>query len=445
MNKKLHHFFTIYIEICVAAVVFLLCATSVFSLEITEINYDLEGSDSVLPSEWIEIYNDSISEIEIEKVKFLESGSYHNINEYGSSGIVIPVGAYVIVAHRADLFFDFYPTFSGLVFDSSFSLLNTGETLKLTDDNQVELDSFTYSSADGAAGDGNTLHKNGTVIVSGIPTPGETYQQSQIQESAPETDTSTSSSTTQSLKTTYEIVVEGNLFTGVVNNFFVRAKKGTQTMIPSVHWNFGDTNTTEGSEVFYFYEKPGTYHITASDKKTEDVITTLVVVITEPTIKIEKNGKEHKLTNMSNSSINVSKWSVADRNTTLFVFPKHSILLRNQSITLPIKTDSLYLSIKNQFNKKIIEKDFSVIQNTIKEPKKIIKTEKKIVNPKENTQKNKREDKKITEEKEVPFKDKKINLTLTKENFWIWILVVFLLSILIISPLLFETYKKNKK
>ena len=121
MNKKIYYFFTIYI-ILSAVIFFLFCVTSIFSLQITEINYDLEGSDSVSPGEWIEIYNDSTSEIEIGNIKFFESGAYHNINEYGSSGIVIPTGAYAIVAHRADLFFDFYPTFTGLVFDSSFSL-----------------------------------------------------------------------------------------------------------------------------------------------------------------------------------------------------------------------------------------------------------------------------------------------------------------------------------
>ncbi len=447
MNKKIYYFFTIYI-IFSAVIFFLFCVTSIFSLQITEINYDLEGSDSVSPGEWIEIYNDSTSEIEIGNIKFFESGAYHNINEYGSSGIVIPTGAYAIVAHRADLFFDFYPTFTGLVFDSSFSLLNTGEVLTLTDENQLELDSFTYTQEDGAAGDGNTLHKDGASIVAGLPTPGEIYQQSQIQDNEPEEETTiSSSSTTQDLKTSYEIIVEGNLFAGVVNNFFVRAKKGSQTIIPSVHWNFGDTNTAEGNKVFYFYEDPGTYHITASNKKTGDVITTLVVVITEPTIRIERNGKEYKLLNLSNSSINVSKWSVTDKEKTLFVFPKHSILLRNQSIKLPFTTDSLYISIKNQFNKKIIEKDFTVKKPIIKETK-IEKPKidiKNIINEEKNSLKNKIGDIKITEEKEVSFKDKKINLTLTKENFWIWILVLFLLSILIIAPLLFETYKKNKK
>ena len=44
-------------------------------------------------------------------------------------------------------------------------------------------------------------------------------------------------------------------------------------------------------------------------------------------------------------------------------------------------------------------------------------------------------------------KDKRINLTVTKENFWIWVSGLILVSFLIISPLLFEVYrsKKNKK
>ena len=68
---------------------FLLCVCYVSAIEITEVSYDLEGSDSLAPGEWIEIYNDTASNIEISKIKFLEGGSYFNINEYGSSGIVV--------------------------------------------------------------------------------------------------------------------------------------------------------------------------------------------------------------------------------------------------------------------------------------------------------------------------------------------------------------------
>ena len=99
MNKKIYYFFTIYI-IFSAVIFFLFCVTSIFSLQITEINYDLEGSDSVSPGEWIEIYNDSTSEIEIGNIKFFESGAYHNIFNEKNYGFSVHLFHRIIVIQR---------------------------------------------------------------------------------------------------------------------------------------------------------------------------------------------------------------------------------------------------------------------------------------------------------------------------------------------------------
>ena len=345
---------------------FLLCVCYVSAIEITEVSYDLEGSDSLAPGEWIEIYNDTASNIEISKIKFLEGGSYHNINEYGSSGIVVPPLSYAILAHRADLFRDFFTSFSGIVFDSSFSLSNTGETLKITDDNQVELDSFTYTSSDGAFGDGNTLQKNESLIVSSQPTPGSAYSQTQTQQNNTQESSSNTVGQSQKVTRTYDIVIEGNFFSGVRNKFFVKEKIGDRANIPTAFWNFGDTSVLKGREVYHSYDTEGTYHITASEPKTEEVFATLVVVITKPNIKIKKEGESYKITNLSDSSINISKWSISDQTKELFSFPQHTILLRNQSITLPIQTNKSILYLQNEFGVTILENNLKTRQKSKK-------------------------------------------------------------------------------
>ena len=454
MNKTKHT--SRLLTIVTTFVAFLLCICYVFAIEITEVSYDLEGSDSLAPGEWIEIYNDTTSQVEISKIKFFEGGSYHNINEYGSSGIVIPPLSYAVIAHRADLFLDFFTSFSGIVFDSSFSLSNTGETLQITDDNQVELDSFTYTSSDGAFGDGNTLQKNEALIVSSQPTPGFAYTYIESQQDTTEESSTSTSGSSQKVTRTYDIVIEGDFFSGVRNKFFVKEKIGERTNIPTAFWNFGDTSVAKGREVYHAYSEEGTYHITASDIKTEEVFATLVVVITKPNIKITKEGEAYKLTNLSDSSINISKWSVRDQAKTLFSFPQHTILLRSQSITIPIDTDQLLLYLQNEFGVTVLENNLQIEEKKAQEtPKDVTKksTEpKEIKKTKQNTEniaekENFKKENNTTEKEKNNFfsiKDKQINLTVTKENFWMWVLGLILVSFLIISPLFFEIYRSNK-
>ena len=143
----------------------------------------------------------------------------------------------------------------------------------------------------------------------------------------------------------------------------------------------------------------------------------------------------------------------------MFSFPQHTILLRNQSITLPIQTNKSILYLQNEFGVTILENNLktetketkTITENTQTKTKKVEEV-KKIKQKTENIDKkeNIKKENKATEKDNNNFfsiKDKRINLTVTKENFWIWVSGLILVSFLIISPLLFEVYrsKKNKK
>ena len=138
------------------------------ALIINEIMYDLPGSDS--DREWIEIYNDG-SEINLTGWKFYESGTNHGLSLVNGS-FILSSGDYAIIIDDASAFFLDYPSFNGNVFDSSFSLSNSGEDLALKNSSLDIVVSLTYSSSSGASGNNYSLQWNGSSFCEGDPTPG---------------------------------------------------------------------------------------------------------------------------------------------------------------------------------------------------------------------------------------------------------------------------------
>lgn len=139
------------------------------SARITEVMYDVPGTDT--GREWIEIENTSTSSIDLGTWKLFEANTNHKISPVDLG--IVPVGAFAVIADVPDKFRADNPGYSGLLFDSTFSLGNDGETLIIRDENGVDVDSVAYVPAWGATGDGNSLQKSsaGTWIAS-IPTPG---------------------------------------------------------------------------------------------------------------------------------------------------------------------------------------------------------------------------------------------------------------------------------
>lgn len=137
------------------------------SLRFTEIMYDLPGSDS--GREWIEIQNNGLTPADIAAlIKLREGGTDHRL-ALAEGPALLAVGGYAIIADNPVKFFEDNPGFDGMVFDSSFSLSNTGETLALML-NDAKLDEVMYESGWGAAGDGNSLQRGSWYAAP--PTPG---------------------------------------------------------------------------------------------------------------------------------------------------------------------------------------------------------------------------------------------------------------------------------
>ncbi len=138
-------------------------------LIINEVMYDLEGSDE--GKEWVEIYNHGSASFDLSEYKFLEAGVNHKLVSVAGSA-KLEGSEYAVLVSNLDKFKKNYPNFSGNIFDSSFTLSNTGESIALTDKNLNVVDEVSYSSSMGGSANGRTLAKIGDAWMEGKPTLG---------------------------------------------------------------------------------------------------------------------------------------------------------------------------------------------------------------------------------------------------------------------------------
>lgn len=130
------------------------------SLVITEIMYNLEGADD--KREWIEIYNNGSEPIDLTDWRF-NDGSNHLLvltpEKGGQGSIIIQSNQYAVLAGDAVVFLNEHSGFSGTVIDTVMSLNNTFDTLKIIDNQGVEIDILIYESGWGANGNGMSLER----------------------------------------------------------------------------------------------------------------------------------------------------------------------------------------------------------------------------------------------------------------------------------------------
>lgn len=154
----------------------------VAQVTITEIMYDLsEGSDS--GREWIEVY--AIRSVDLGTFKLREHGSSHSIK--ATAWGALPVWTYAVIADNPEKFSVDHPSYTGILFDSAFSLNNNGEPLSIIDAAGNTIDSVSYTDASGN-GTGDSLQRNpgGNQFDAGIPTPGDGISSSGLVRSTPQ-------------------------------------------------------------------------------------------------------------------------------------------------------------------------------------------------------------------------------------------------------------------
>jgi len=310
---------------------------------ISEIMYDLEGSDG--GREWVEIHNNSAGEVDISGWAFFENDVHHKLTSV-MGDTTLSSGGYAVIADNAGAFLQDWPNFSGILFDSSFSLKNSGETIALRDSSKVEIDAVTYSPDWGAGGDGNSLQ-----LVSGsgnwgveIPTPnGENgtgggvivEQESENMTTSQESSGSISFPIEQQIAVRIKsdaVVTVGadSVFEGDAVGLLGEPLSDARFM-----WNFGNGETKEGRKVLHHYDYPGPYVVVlnvasggfaTSDRLTITALKSNIIISNVTTSFVE-------LENRGGRELDLSQWFIRS-GSGHFRIPNDTIILPHSTLIL---------------------------------------------------------------------------------------------------------------
>ncbi len=236
---------------------------------INEIMYDLDGSDS--GKEWIEVFNNNDTAVDLTNWKFFEAETNHKLTliQGGSS---IPAHGYAIIADNSGNFLTDNPGFSGILFDSTFSLSNTGESLALKDGDSNIIDELTYNSSWGANDDGNSLQRksatgnsnDSTNWGTGGPTPGALNNFSTDGGTSEESGTTPTPPLSGSANQP-PVAEAGNNIIAFIDDEITF--DGSKSRDPdgndlAYEWNLGEGGVKNDIIVKYKYSYPGTYLVT---------------------------------------------------------------------------------------------------------------------------------------------------------------------------------------
>ena len=298
----------------------------------SEIMYDPSGTDS--KREWVEVLNSGPA-VDIASFKLFEGGVNHGLSIHSGSP-VIPTGGYVIIADDAAVFLAEYPTFSGSVFDSAFSLSNTGETLVLRNGG-ADVATATYTSATGAQNDGMSLAFVGGAWVPRTPSPGAGPEAVVSEESAQsQGDGGAGGVAVQSL--VVRVSASPGSVVGAPSAYTAQAfgLKGEPLEGVRYVWNFGNGATREGQTVVFAYTLPGTFDasVDVSNAGLAGSARFTVVARVAEVVISRANASFIELDNRSPQEVDVSLWRLVAGDT-VFVLPPRTTVRARATLAFP--------------------------------------------------------------------------------------------------------------
>lgn len=348
------------------------------SLGLSEIMYDVEGTDT--GREWIEIYNAGETPIDLSTWKLFEAQVNHKIT--ATTDAYVPAQGYAIIADNVDKFKLDYPAYTGLMFDSVFSLSNEGETIVLRDDKGSDIDTISYNPSFGGVGDGSSIHKHNGTWVSGRATPGSLYdgplEASSLDNSTTSSEVQTdgktgqsddgsgdgkvsgviSSHASQSPVYTRSLIPEFQVsagrsrlgFVGVPISFKTRVTKAKNITSGSLvsTWSMGDGGLKNGTEVSHVYQFPGEYIVVLNTQWGEsDAVSKTRIKIIEPEVDMEHVSRSSiRILNKSTYELNLGGWRIESERSR-YVIPIDTIISANSSIQLSL--DSISIGYVGEF------------------------------------------------------------------------------------------------
>ncbi|MDP6659896.1 MAG: lamin tail domain-containing protein [Candidatus Pacebacteria bacterium] len=318
--------------------ILLLPGTAFSQVVIGEIMYDLEGSDT--DREWMEVFNESSSSVDLSGWRFFEGTSNHKLT-LKQGGATLESGEYAVIVDDDVTFLIDWPNYSGALFDSSFSLSNTGETLILRDSELSDIDSVTYSSEWGGKGDGNSLTRDDGGNFSGaLPTPGSGDLNSEegSSEESSESSSSGAISATTPLFTPEIFAYAGEdrtVTVGADTKFEGQSigLEGEPMTNARYLWNFGDGSIREGENVLHNFKYPGDYVVVLNVSSGQYSASDKIVVSALPAQLKVARGEDGSviLGNREDREIDLSWWYIKSGDKT-FQLPEMTYILGSSEI-----------------------------------------------------------------------------------------------------------------
>ena len=309
---------------------------SLHALVIHEVMSNPVGDDN--GREWIEVYNNTDADSDISSLTISVKGGSFVVVTPVSGGTTIPAHGYGIIGSTVGgvtRFTQDYVTYTGPLFRSTISLVNTGVTsleIKLQGSTSDTLASYT------AAKEGSTYSLINGNFVTAPPSPGGDNKQA-VEEDVVSTTTSSGSQMTlpQASPPSADIILylplEKVVVAGAPALFSVystnRAGKSIDNMLYS--WSFGDGGQSTGSSTLYRYFYPGRYiaqvegangFIAGTGRVTVRVVSP---EISMSPIGVGKYGSYIDITNPNQYDLDVSFWKLSIDGA-LFTFPKNTLL-----------------------------------------------------------------------------------------------------------------------
>lgn len=207
--------------------------------------YDAQGSDD--GREWVEIYNNGTSTVDISSWKFFESDTNHNLVLIKGQSKISP-SEYAVIANDSDKFLIDFPDYQGALFKSSFSLSNDGEILAIKNAD-LKINEVDYKSQWGADGNGKSLQLINGQWQEAVPTPGKENSASQTNSNQPPI-----------------AVFNFSPLNPTINQaitFNAASSTDPDNNISLYEWNFGNNDSVSSTEAAteYVYSAQGDYDI----------------------------------------------------------------------------------------------------------------------------------------------------------------------------------------
>lgn len=336
------------------------------SIEITEIMYDAEGTDT--NHEWVEIYNTGVS-LDISEWYFYEADVHHRLIPDGFA--VLDSGERAVIVQNVEIMRNLLGDTVNLV-KSSFSLSNTGEELAMSNNSKIIQSSAVYSIDDGANGNGNSLQKVNSDWIQAEPTPGFINSRNIV--SVVDTQESESDQTVSaSNNITKKSVIKEDYYTGSIlqkgqalsqNPVRIMAhvahirnnKKINKIKGGIYHLNFGDGNFIESDERIdtnHVYEYPGKYNVVlefhpnkyfAEFDEESYIVESQVIDVHASGLTIEDIDDRNSIVLKNNTDVDldISYWDISHtRSGSTYEFPKHSIIYAQEIKYIPKTAHSL--------------------------------------------------------------------------------------------------------